>query len=113
MLKMLVIGLVALVLLPVGLVLVVLLPLLLIGGALRLLVALLILPFKVLGALFGAAGAVFAAAFKGLFYLVAALFGLLVFTGGVVFLGFLPVLLIGFAIWVLLRAFRPAVATAA
>ena len=46
MLKMLVIGLVALVLLPVGLVLVVLLPLLLIGGALRLLVALLILLVK-------------------------------------------------------------------
>jgi len=84
MIELLVIGGLSLVALVCGLCFLILLPLLFVGLALKLLLALLLLPFRLLGLALGAAGTVLAVLFKGAFGIVAVVVGLGVLALGVV-----------------------------
>jgi len=85
----------------------VVLPLLVIGTLLKLLLWLVLLPFRAVGALVGAAGAVLAGVGKVLLFLLGLVGAALALTFGVVLLPLLPLLLVGGLIWLLARLLRP------
>lgn len=78
----------------------ILLPIVLVGGLLKVLFVAVALPFRLVGAVAGGLLKV------GLF-LVTALAGLLLVAGGAILLPLIPVLVLGLAVWGLVRLFRP------
>jgi len=85
----------------------VVLPLLVVGALLKLLVALVLLPFRVLGAVVGAFAALFAGVGKVLVFLIGLVAAAAALVFGVLLLPLLPLLLLGGAIWLLVRLLRP------
>ena len=102
MIELLVIGGLSLVALVCGLFFLILLPLMFVGLALKLVLALLLVPFRLLGLALGAAGTVLAVLFKGFFGIVAAIVGLAVLVLGVVLFPLGLVLLVVLAaVWLI------------
>jgi hypothetical protein len=91
----------------VGLIALVALPFILVGGLLKLLIMLILLPFRALGVVFGAVGTVLAGLGKLVLFLLFVCFLPLVLLGGALLLPLLPVLLVVGLIWLLARAARP------
>jgi hypothetical protein len=89
-----------------GLAALLVLPLLLIGLFFRVLFWIVVLPFRAIGALFGASVAVLGALGKAFVTLVAALIGLALFVGAVLVLPLVPIILVCLAIWGLSRLAR-------
>ena len=86
--------------------LVVVLPLLLIGGLLKLLFGLALLPFRLLGLVFGVVGGLLLVLFKIGFVLLAILAVCGLFAGGALTLALAPFILLGIGIWLLVRLLR-------
>ena len=97
----------------VGLFALVALPFILLGGLFKLLIMLVLLPFRVLGAVVGALGAVAAGVGKLFLFLLLVPFLLLIFIGGALVLPLLPVLALVGLVWLLVRAGRPRTAPTA
>lgn len=87
--------------------LVVALPLLLVGGLLKLMLFLILLPFKLLKVLFAVLGGILAGLGKLALLLVLLAGGGLLAAGALLVLPLLPVLLLVGAIWLVARLFRP------
>lgn len=83
------------------------LPFLLLGGLFKLLIMLILLPFRVLGAVAGAVGAVAVGLGKLFLFLLLALFLPLILVGGALVVPLLPVLALVGLVWLLVRAARP------
>jgi len=113
MLEILVLGVLVVVAVIVGLVALVAVPFMLVGAVLKLLIMLVLLPFRVVGALIGAAGAVLAVLGKLALFLLLACVVPLVLVGGALLLPLLPLLAIVGLVWLLVRAARPRSAGAA
>lgn len=91
----------------VGLIALVAAPFILLGGLIKLLVILLLLPFRLLGAVFGAVATVAAGLGKLALFLLLALFLPLILVGGAILVPLLPVLAVVGLVWLLVRAARP------
>lgn len=97
----------ALIVLGLAFLLFVVLPLMLIGLALKALVWILVLPFRILGALFGIFAGVAGVVLKIAGFGLALLLGLFATAVTVVFLPLLPLLLIALFVWLLVKLLRP------
>ena len=84
----------------------VLLPLLFIGVLCRFLLAVVLLPFRILRFLFGLGFGVLTGVAKVFFWVVSGLLGLLLLVGAVLFVPLVPLLMIGLGGWLLFRLFR-------
>ena len=91
----------------VGLLALVALPFLLLGGLIKLLVVVILLPFRLLGAVFGVLGTVVAVLGKLALFLLVACFLPLILIGGAIIVPLLPVLALVGLVWLLVRAARP------
>jgi hypothetical protein len=91
----------------VGLFALVALPFLLLGGLFKLVIMLILLPFRVLGAVAGALGAVAVGLGKLFIFLLLALFLPLILVVGALAVPLLPVLALVGLVWLLVRAARP------
>ena len=87
---------------------VVVLPFLAIGGLLKFLVFMIVLPFRLIGAVFGAVMGIAGALFGGIAALGSALFALALGIGALLFLPLLPIVALFGLIWLFSRAGRRA-----
>lgn len=92
----------------IGLGLLIALPFLLVAGLVKFLVMLILLPFRLLGAVFGAITGVLGAVFGGLVSVVSVLGGLLAAVAALLFLPLLPIIALFGLIWLFGRSSRRA-----
>ena len=95
-----------------GLLCIVLLPLMLLGALLKILFVIVTLPFRIIGAVFGAAAAVLGFLAKGFVALLSLVAGAGVLVLGLLIIPLLPFLIIGGMIWLLAKLFSPSAALA-
>jgi hypothetical protein len=84
------------------------LPLMLVGGVLKLLVFAIVLPFRVIGALFGAVAGVTGTVFGGIAAIGSVLLTVLLAVGALLFLPLLPIFALFGLIWLFSRSARKA-----